>query len=320
MKNQILKDLCVASDNLYRIYETCDLCPHNCRIDRRNRLGKCLSDNQCRVSAAMPHHWEEPIICNKYGSGTVFFSSCTLKCVYCQNCSISHSNNGTVLTSHELAKLYLKLQNINKVCNINLVTAEHYIPHLVRSIKEAKNLGLNIPIILNTSSFLSVKSLKYLEGLIDIYLPDLKFYSNTSAKIYAKASNYPHYARLAIDEMFRQQSKLVFDNKGLLINGIIVRILLLPGQIKDAMASIAYLYTTYGDDIYISIMNQYTPLSPLLKNHPEINRQISDYEYNQVLDFAQSLGISNCFVQEGGANTESFIPNFNKCKIKKEEI
>ncbi len=296
-------------NDIFKLYRKCQLCPHNCGIDRQKQLSFCSSSSSCKIAAALPHHWEEPIICSEKGSGTIFFSSCTLKCVYCQNCQISHRNLGYEIEVDELLNIYYSLAE-KGVCNINLVTAEHFIPHIVASISEAKKRGFDLPFVLNTSSYINVSSLKMLDGLIDIYLPDLKFYSSKLSKKYCGDEKYPIVARSAIQEMYRQRPRLKFAKNGLLQEGLIARVLLLPGLVDDAKMSVSYLYTTYGDSIFISIMSQYTPLSYLCNEYPEINRKVSVNEYNELIDFAIQIGVNRSFIQEMEAASESFIPKF----------
>lgn len=286
----------------------CVLCPRKCSANRMAHNGYCGESAALRVARASLHMWEEPCISGTRGAGTVFFSGCSLKCVYCQNKDIAFGNKGRELTSIQLSELFLLLQNKGAV-NINLVTPTHFVLQIAEAIKMAKRRGLTIPIVYNTSGFENVISLQKLEGLIDIYLSDLKYYSEEISMKYSNAQNYFKIAKNAIDEMVRQIGKPVFEDT-LMKRGIIIRHMVLPGYTKDSKAVIKYLYESYGDDIYISIMNQYTP--PIdLEGYPEIKRRVTPREYEKVIDYAIELGIQNAFIQEGETSKESFIPDFD---------
>ena len=286
----------------------CNLCPRKCNVDRSKAIGFCQANDKIYVARAALHYWEEPCISGSEGSGAIFFSGCNLRCVYCQNHFISRKMHGSEVSVSQLVDLFfdLKQQGAN---NINLVTPTHYIPQIVLAIIEAKRNGLSLPIVYNTSSYENVESLKMLEGLVDVYLPDLKYVSSDLASKYSGAPDYPLTAKAAIEEMFRQVGKPVFyENK--IKSGVIVRHLCLPGHTKESKAVIKYLYETYGNNIYISIMNQYTPISEILENYPEINRKMTHKEYEKVLNYALDLGIENAYIQEGDVASESFIPEF----------
>ena len=291
----------------------CNLCPRNCMVDRQTKVGFCKAPDKIHIARAALHYWEEPCISGENGSGAVFFSFCPLKCVFCQNYSISHDNIGQEITIEKLANIFLNLQE-QKAHNINLVTPTHYVPQIIKALKIAKNNGLNIPIVYNSSGYESVNTLKMLDGYIDIYLPDFKYFSNDLAKKYSNVSDYFEIATSAISEMFRQVGEFSLDENGLLKRGMIVRHLILPGYIEDSKDVISHIYNLFRDKIYISIMNQYTPLSNVAK-YPEINRKITDKEYNEVIEFALSIGIENAFIQEGETASKSFIPDFSEQKF-----
>lgn len=262
------------------------------------------------AARAALHFWEEPCISGTKGSGTVFFSGCNLRCIFCQNYEIALGKWGKEISLNRLADIFLELQAAG-AHNINLVTPTHYIPQIRCALIKAKTMGLTLPIVYNTGSYEKVSSLRLLEGLVDIYLPDLKYFSSTLSLSYSHAADYFEVATAAITEMFRQVGKPQFDNQtGLLKKGIIVRHLLLPGQTKDSKKILRYLHETYRNDIYVSIMNQYTPL-PQVASIPELNRKITAEEYAKVLRFAEALGIEQGFLQEGDTADESFIPPFN---------
>lgn len=289
----------------------CILCPRKCGVDRLSgKTGYCSMPSDLLVARAALHMWEEPCISGSTGSGTVFFSGCNLKCVFCQNHSIALGDCGKPITIHRLSEIFLELQQ-KGAANINLVTPTHYIPQIRDALLLAKENGLILPIVYNTGGYENVESLQLLEGLVDIYLPDLKYYSTELSSTYSHAADYFSVATAAIAEMYRQVGTPVFDKPtGTLKRGMIVRHLLLPGQTKDAKKILRYLHETYGDNIYISIMNQYTPL-PHVAQIPELNRSVTPDEYDKLVNFALRLGITNAFIQEGETAEESFIPPFN---------
>ena len=293
------------------LLSNCILCPRRCGVNREtHQPGYCSMPAELIVARAALHMWEEPCISGTCGSGTVFFSGCNLKCVFCQNHSIAHGDYGKTISTPRLAEIFMELQE-KGAANINLVTPTHYIPQIRNALILAKEQGLTLPIVYNTGSYESVDSLRLLEGLIDIYLPDLKYYSTELSSKYSHTSDYFEIATLALAEMYRQVGVPVFDEgSGMLKSGIIVRHLVLPGQTKDSKKILRYLHETYGDNIYISIMNQYTPL-PHVTQFPELDRQVTPEEYDRVVNFALRLGIENAFIQEGETAKESFIPPFD---------
>ena len=285
---------------------SCTLCPRECKVNRNNKeLGFCRASNKIKIGGYHLHMWEEPILSTDKGSGTIFFSYCNLGCIYCQNYQISHICKGEEISIECLSNICLELQEMGPN-NINLVTPTHYIPLIKEGLILAKKQGLTIPIVYNTSGYEKVSSLKSLEGLIDIYLPDFKYYDNNLGK-YSNVSNYYDIATRAIEEMYRQVGKPKYNNE-LLIKGLIVRHLVLPGHIEDSKKIIKYLYTKYHDNIILSIMNQYTPIKEL--KYKELNRRVTVQEYNELIDYAYDLGVRNCFTQEEESQSDSFIPNF----------
>lgn len=293
-----------------QLLKSCTLCPRNCLVDRTNSIaGYCGQTSAIRASRASLHMWEEPCISGETGSGTVFFSGCSLKCIYCQNHDIALGQTGKVISTSRLAEIFLELQERGAL-NINLVTPTHFIPQIVTALNEAKRDGLHLPIVYNTSGYESVESLKLLDGLIDIYLPDCKYFSKQLAQKYSNAPDYFDVAKAALTEMFRQVGTPVFDESNLIKKGMIVRHLVLPGCIEDSKKVIRYLFETFGHNIYISIMNQYTPVRTF-ENFPDLNRTLTEEEYDQVVDFAINLGVENGFIQEGETCLESFIPPFD---------
>ena len=262
-----------------------------------------------KISRAALHMWEEPCISGEKGSGTVFFSGCNMKCVFCQNKDISTGGFGKEITIERLCDIFLELQN-KGAYNINLVTPTHYTLQIIDAVKMARAKGLKLPIVYNTSSYEKMETIKMLEGIVDVWLPDFKYMDNAVAKKYSKAADYVNCATIAIDEMVRQQPECIFNEDGIIQKGVIVRHLVLPQQTQGAKDAIEYLYNRYGDSIFISIMSQYTPCTDL-SDYPEINRKLTQQEYDDVVDFAVEIGVENGFLQEGESASESFIPPFD---------
>ena len=297
-------------EELQTMLKDCHLCPRNCGVDRlAGQKGFCGVDAGIMVARAALHMWEEPCISGKEGSGAVFFSGCSLGCAFCQNRTISKAQSGKVITVEYLAELFLNLQ-AQKANNINLVTAGHFLPQVREAIILAKERGLTIPVVYNSSGYEKAEMLRYLDGLVDIYLPDLKYLEADLAGKYSHAKDYPEVAMKALEEMVRQVGTPEFDERGMMKKGVIVRHLLLPGHVRNSKKVLEYLYGTYGDQIYISLMNQYTPM-PAMKDDPQLSRKVTDREYDRLLDHAISFGVTNCFIQEGETAKESFIPEFN---------
>lgn len=291
----------------------CDLCPRKCLVDRKKgEKGICGQTENLKVARAALHFWEEPCISGDAGSGAVFFSGCPLHCVFCQNENIANGTVGKEISLERLVDIFLELQE-KRANNINLVTPGHFVPQIVKALDQARKEGLTLPVVYNTSSYETVDTIKMLEGYVDIYLPDFKYMSPGLSKKYSHAPDYAEVAKAVIAEMVRQTGKAVFvngDEDNLILRGTIVRHLTLPGCMEDSMQILKYLHETYGDTIYISIMNQFTPLSNLEK-YPELNRKITDEEYETLVDYAIDIGIENGFVQEGDTAEESFIPAFD---------
>lgn len=294
---------------VFSLLEDCTLCPRRCHVNRRaGQLGYCGQSESLMAARAALHFWEEPCISGTKGSGTVFFSGCSLRCLFCQNYNIAVGRAGQVISVSRLADIFLELQE-KGAHNINLVTPTHFIPQMITALENAKNRGLAIPVLYNSGGYEEVDSLRLLNGLIDIYLPDLKYYSSELSARFSNAPDYFEKASAAIAEMYRQVGTPVFADT-LMKRGMIVRHLILPGQTKDSKKILRYLHDTYGDDIYVSIMNQYTPL-PHVAEISELNRRVTAEEYRRVLLFAERIGIQNGFEQEGSAAEASFIPEFD---------
>ena len=295
-------------------YRKCTLCPRMCNVNRYKELGFCKCNNQIKIALAKLFFYEEPPISGINGSGAIFFSGCNLKCCFCQNMEISNFNKGKSITITRLAEIMIELQ-MQGAHNINLVTPTMYIPSIIKAIKKAKKQGLNIPIIYNSSGYEVVDAIKLLDGYIDVYLPDFKYFDNELALKYSKAKNYVENTKIAINEMIKQTGPCVFDENGLIKKGTIVRHLMLPTHEDDTKKILNYLYQQYQDKIYISIMNQYTPNRYV--KHKELKFPLKENNYNKIIDYAINLGITNAFCQTGGTVSESFVPEFNFEGIKK---
>lgn len=310
----------------------CNLCPRGCMADRdAGQRGVCGETSTLRAARAALHMWEEPCISGTRGSGTIFFSGCPLRCVYCQNARIADGSVGREISTGRLGEIMLEQQE-RGANNINLVTPTHFVPQIAEAIVCARKAGLAIPVVYNTSAYETVETLKMLDGLVDVYLPDMKYYASGLAARYSNAPDYPETAKTAIAEMVRQVGKVRFARAGgasrrladaggtgeicevedgIMLKGVIVRHLLLPGNLRDSKAIVRYLYDTYGDRIYISIMNQYTPMPGIGGRFPELDRKVTAEEYDELVDYAVSLGVENGFIQEGETASESFIPDFD---------
>ena len=289
----------------------CNICPRKCGINRYETSGFCGANSRVKVAYYSIHKWEEPIISGENGSGTVFFSNCNLKCIFCQNKKISRNGYGKEISLERLEDIFLELQS-KKCHNINLVTPTMYVPQIVEVLHKIKGKSLKIPVVYNTSSYENDSTIEYLNGMIDIYLADLKYCDEDLGVKYSHCENYFEVATKAIDRMYEQVGKFEIKD-GLLTRGLIVRVLVLPGHVNDSKKIISYLYNMYGDNIIISIMNQYTPINYCSK-YENLNRCLNADEYDEVVNYACDLGISNAFIQDGAAQSESFIPEFN-CDI-----
>ena len=292
-------------DNLL---ESCILCPHHCSVNRlMGEHGYCGAGKDANVARAALHHWEEPCLSGERGSGTVFFSYCTMRCVYCQN-ALYDGKKGKEVSDEQLGRIFLGLQE-QKAHNINLVTPSHYLPQIVKAVDFARTNGLFIPIVYNTSGYETVQSIELLKSSIDIFLTDFKYFDDSYAQKYSGVPAYFKYASSSVGQMVKQTGPAIFDENGIMQKGVIIRHLLLPGLTRDSKNVIRYLYKTFGDDVYLSIMNQYTPLKSV-RDYPGLNSTIDSSDYDSVVDYALSLGVKNGFIQEEGTVGESFIPEF----------
>ena len=287
----------------------CMICPRNCKVNRnKNELGYCKANNKMKIAKAYLHMWEEPPITGKKGSGTIFFSNCNLRCLFCQNYYISEEGNGVEIDTKRLADICLDLQE-QGATNINLVTPTHYVPLIIDGLKLAKEKGLVIPIVYNSSGYEKKETIQLLDGIVDVYLPDFKYYSDDYAIKYSGCKDYFIYASEALQEMVRQKPECIFDGNGNITSGVIVRHLLIPGMENDSKKILKYLYDTYKNKIYISIMNQYTPVR--VCKYAELNQKVDDMVYDDIINYAWDVGIRQAFVQEGETQNESFIPKWD---------
>ncbi len=288
----------------------CRLCPRECLADRAHgERGYCRMPLEPFAARAALHYWEEPCISGTEGSGAVFFSGCTLRCVFCQNYKIAMGETGKQVSAERLAEIFLELQE-QGANNVNLVTAGHFLPSVIRALQRAKVQGLSIPVVYNTSGYEKAEILRNLEGLVDIWLPDCKYQSAALAEKYSHAADYPNRVKEALTEMIRQAGTPVFDSRGMMQKGVIVRHLVLPGCVYDSKDVIEYLHDSWGERIWVSILSQYTPLSHV-RAFPELNRKVTEEEYREVVEYALFLGMKQVYVQPGECAQESFIPAFD---------
>lgn len=294
----------------YKEYDSCELCPRNCRVDRNaEEKGFCGESSEIRVGRASLHMWEEPCLSGENGSGTVFFAGCSLGCCYCQNHSLSHGKDGIGISTARLAEIFLELQK-KGAHNINLVTAEHFAPHIKDTVSIARNKGLVIPVVLNSSGYVKEETLELLRETIDIFLVDFKYMDSELAEKYSLAGDYPMVAKKALQKMTEIAGPPVFDNDGPLQKGVIVRHLCLPGCAEDSKKVLKYVFDTYGDNVIMSIMSQYTPVKTCDKFH-ELTRKLTEKEYESIINYCFEIGVENAYIQEGESADESFIPSFD---------
>lgn len=288
----------------------CRLCPRQCGADRAGGTrGVCGCTDEIRVARAALHMWEEPCISGEAGSGAVFFAGCALHCIFCQNRAISGGYAGRAVTIPRLTEIFLELQR-KGAANVNLVTAGHYALSVAEAVREAKKQGLSIPVVWNSGGYESVETLSIISDVIDIWLPDLKYLRAETAQAFSHAADYPEVAKKAIAFMAEAAGGPVFDGAGYMKRGVIVRHLVLPGHSDESKEVAEHLYHTYGNRIWLSLLNQYTPPKEKLP-YPELNRRLTTYEYDKVVDFALSLGVENAYVQERSAAGERYIPAFD---------
>ena len=291
----------------------CNLCPRCCNVDRDcGEIGFCLAPGEMMIARYSLHKWEEPVISGEVGSGTIFFSYCNLRCLFCQNYEISEYHKGRVVTVEECCDICLDLEK-NGALNINLVTPTIWVDKIIKGLDLTKEKGLKIPVVYNSSGYEKLETLKKLEGYVDIYLPDFKYYANELSWKFSHCKDYFEIADKALEEMVHQVGDIVIDDDGIMKRGVIVRHLLLPGHLEDSKMVIKYLYLKYQDKIIFSIMNQYTPVREC--KYEELNQVVREDEYDELVNYAYDLGIRNAFIQEGESCKESFIPDFNQFRV-----
>ena len=294
----------------------CRLCPRSCGVDRlQDERGFCGGGRYARVALVSLHPWEEPCLAGEKGAGTVFFSGCNMRCAFCQNHEISRENFGITVTEERLAEIFLE-QEARGAATLDLVTPTHFAPQITAALRLAKAQGLKLPVVYNSSAYESRETIESLAGLVDIFLPDLKYMDGETARRYSAAPDYFKTASAAIRRMREIAGRPVFDDTNRMKHGVLVRHLVLPGHRKESMRLLDWLWQTFADTIYISIMNQYTPLGDLL-NIPELNRRLTTFEYESVLDHARTLAIENCYIQQGGTVSASFVPHFDGRGVEK---
>lgn len=290
--------------------DNCTLCPHNCKVNRlEGKKGRCKCDNTLKISLASLHMFEEPCISGINGSGTIFFTNCNLNCIYCQNYEISQGGKGKEITIQNLADIFIKQQE-KGAHNINLVTPTMYVYQIIEAIKLARKTGLKIPIIYNSNGYENVETIKMLNGCIDVYLPDLKYYTNELSKKYSNVDNYFEVATNAIKEMYSQVGNAVFDDNGIIQKGVIIRHLVLPNHIQNTKNILKWINENLPKDIYVSVMAQYFPTYKA-KSDSLINRKLNKKEYKEVLNYLYSLDLQNGYIQELGSHEEEYVPDFN---------
>lgn len=295
--------------DILRLLEKCELCPRRCGVNRlKGEKGYCQAGYEVSAAKAMLHSWEEPCISEGAGSGALFFSNCSLSCVFCQNFDISQEHKGREITIERLSDIFIELQK-SGANNINLVSPTHYIPQIIAGLSIAKEKGLNIPIIYNSNGYENIDILKNLEGYIDVYLPDIKYFSSKYSKKYSKAPDYFSYASNAALEMFRQVGCPIIKN-GLIQKGIIIRHLLIPGLLSESKKILDFISTNFPSDIYISLMSQYTPMYKAC-DFPEINKKISKKSYEWLIDYSLFIGLEKGYIQEYDSAQAEYTPEFN---------
>ena len=296
--------------NELELLKECRLCIRDCGVNRlEGKTGVCRSTSDIVIARAALHKWEEPCISDTKGSGAVFFSNCNFRCVFCQNHEISQEHKGKIISIERLSEIFLELQD-QGANNINLVTPTHFVPQIIEALKIAKSKGLNLPVVYNTNGYDTVETIKLLNGIVDVYLPDFKYFNDKYAAKYSFAPNYSKNVVEVIREMVNQAGKPQFNEDGIMIKGVIVRHLMLPGLLFDSKKVIDCIYSNFKDSVYISIMNQYIPMHKAC-NYPEINKSLNPKHYDSLIDYALSIGVKNGFIQESGTNDMAFIPPFN---------
>lgn len=294
--------------------QNCTLCPRLCHVDRTCKFGICHASDKVEVALVSLHRWEEPCLSGTNGAGTVFFSHCNLRCIFCQNYEISTEGKGYTVSINRLAEIFIEQQKRGAHC-LELVTPTHYVSQIIKALAIAKQNGLTIPVAYNTSGYETCETLEALRGYIDIFLPDFKYIWQETAKAYSRAPNYPEVVKAALNKMYEIVGRPVFK-QNLMQRGMIIRHLILPWQYKESMEIVKYIWDNFGDNVYLSLMNQYTPMYKAL-THPKLKRKLTTFEYDKVINYAVDLGFTKCYIQEGQTATTKFVPNFDGTNVLK---
>lgn len=293
------------------LLSNCQLCPRSCGVNRYEQPGACGGGALARVAKVSLHPWEEPAIAGPEtgkGAGTVFFSGCNLRCVFCQNYEISHYAKGREVTSEELGEIFIH-QQAQGAATLDLVTPTHYVPQIIQALAYAKKRGFSLPVVYNSSGYESVSTIELLGGLVDVYLPDLKYYSSELSRAYSQAQDYFPVAAKAIKAMVQQVGRPVLDAQGIMTRGVLVRHMVLPGARHDSMKLLDWLWQNFGHDIYLSLMSQYTPMYKA-GEYKALKRRLTTFEYQSVIDYARELGVTQCFIQQRSSATKAYVPNW----------
>lgn len=294
--------------------QNCTLCPRLCHVDRTCKFGICHASDKVEVALVSLHRWEEPCLSGTNGAGTVFFSHCNLRCIFCQNYEISTEGKGYTVSINRLAEIFIEQQKRGAHC-LELVTPTHYVSQIIKALDIAKTNGLTIPVAYNTSGYETCETLEALRGYVDIFLPDFKYIWQETAKAYSRAPNYPEVVKAALNKMYEIVGRPVFK-QNLMQRGMIIRHLILPWQYKESMEIVKYIWDNFGDNVYLSLMNQYTPMYKAL-SHPKLKRKLTTFEYDKVVNYAADLGFTKCYIQEGQTATAKFVPNFDGTNVLK---
>ena len=293
----------------------CNLCPRRCGVNRTKRVGFCGAGEKVRIALVSLHQWEEPCLVGAKGAGTVFFSYCSLRCVYCQNHAISHGGQGVEVTTERLAEIFLE-QQARGAATLDLVTPTHYVPQIIAALDIAKARGLTLPVVYNSSAYENVETIEALRGYVDVYLPDMKYMSAASGGEYSAAADYFAAASAAITRMVEQVGPVQFAADGQLRRGVLVRHMVLPGHRHESMDIVKWLWETFGKTVQVSLMNQYTPMYKAAEHKP-LNRRLTTFEYDSVVDYALQLGMENAYIQERRSASAEFVPDFNGAGVAK---
>ena len=302
--------------NYIELLKNCQLCPRRCGADRlKGEKGFCQAGSNPRIALVSLHPWEEPCIAGENGAGTVFFSHCNLRCVYCQNSDISHGGKGKEVTVERLSEIFLE-QQARGVATLDLVTPTHYVPQILEALDLARESGFRLPVVYNSGGYETEETLELIRGYVDIFLPDLKYGERESAEKYSHAGNYCDEAFKAVEKMYEIAGPLDMDEKGNLKRGVLIRHMVLPGHRHESMKLLKRIWDTFGENVGLSLMSQYTPMFHS-KDFPEINRRLTSFEYDSVVDYAYDLGFRHCYVQERRAASEEYVPNFDGTGVEK---